>query len=256
MTDRSPSALRTLRERIRALELGGAAPGRVLPLGLPAIDAVLPRGGLALGVLHEFRGAGADEEDAAAPAGFITLLLARLVAAAGAPVLWCLAAADLYAPGLEALGLPPAQLVVARARTDAEILWAMEEALRAPAFAAVVGEVGVLNATASRRLQLAAEASGVTALALRRWREGRLAARERQKSSAAATRWRVASMPGALADGEPGVGRARWQVELLHCRGGGAGTWIVEMTDAPGAVAVPAELSDRPDRAERASGTG
>ena len=61
--------------------------------------------------------------------------------------------------------------------------------------AAVVGEIGRLPMVAGRRLQLAAERSGVTALLLRRWRNGAEAAAERDRPSAAVTRWRIASLP-------------------------------------------------------------
>jgi protein ImuA len=53
---------------------------------------------------------------------------------------------------------------------DAEVLPVMEEGVRCPGLAGVVGEIGPLSLTASRRLQHAAEASGVVALVLRRWR--------------------------------------------------------------------------------------
>src|SRR5471030_2981552 len=118
-----------LRARIQALENGRLC-GRVMPCGLAAIDAALPGGGLALGTLHEIVGAGADEEDGAVPAAFAASLLARLTRRTGGAVLWCLQADDLYAPGLAACGLPPARLIVARCRDDAEILWTMEEGLR------------------------------------------------------------------------------------------------------------------------------
>src|ERR1700680_1209947 len=85
-------------------------------------------------------------------------------------VLWCLPRPDLYGSGLAAHGLDPGQVVLVRAPRDAEILWAMEEGLRAPGIAAVVGEVGTLPAVVRRRLQLAAERSGITAFLLRRWR--------------------------------------------------------------------------------------
>src|SRR5215469_14130796 len=100
----------------------------------------------------------------------------------GGTVLWCLSRPDLYGPGLAAHGLDPARLVLVRAPRDAEILWAMEEGLRSTGLAAVVGEVGTLAAVASRRLQLAAERSGITAFLLRRWRDGGQAARERNLS--------------------------------------------------------------------------
>ena len=54
---------------------------------------------------------------------------------------------------------------------------------------------GALAAVASRRLQLAAERSGITAFLLRRWRDGGQAARERSLPNAAATRWRIAALP-------------------------------------------------------------
>ena len=46
-------------------------------------------------------------------------------------------------------------------------LWALEEALRSPGLTAVLAEVDRLTLTQSRRLQLAAEAKGVTAFLLR-----------------------------------------------------------------------------------------
>jgi protein ImuA len=246
--------LGALRARIQVLEQGGH-PRRAMPLGLPVVDAALPGGGLALGALHEIMGAGADEEDGAVPAAFAAALLARLTRHSAGKVLWCLAADDLYAPGLAASGLPPSLLVVARCRDDGDIVWAMEEGLRSAALAAVLGEIGALPPTAGRRLQLACETGGVTAFALRRWREGGLAARQRAAPSAAATRWRVAAAPGRET-GEPGVRVPCWRVELLRCRGGAPAAWTMteglaeaermEESDATGDVAVAAGLADRP----------
>src|SRR5207237_1163788 len=124
-------------------------------------------------------------------------------------VLWCLRRSDLYGPGLLMHGLDSARLVLVRAAQDDAILWAVEEGLRAgPAagLAAVVGEIGQLPMVAGRRLQLAAERSGVTALILRRWRSATEATTERDQPSAALTRWRVSALPSAEIAGEPGVG--------------------------------------------------
>ncbi len=186
--------LTALRERVQRIERPAARAHGVIPLGVAAIDRALPGGGLARGALHEILGMGGDEEDGALAAAFAAGILGRLVAATGI-VLWCLPRPDLYGPGLAAHGLDPGRLVLVRARRDAEILWAMEEGLRAPGVAAVVGEVGALAAVASRRLQLAAEHSGVTALVLRRWRNGAEATHERNRPNAAATRWRIAALP-------------------------------------------------------------
>jgi protein ImuA len=239
-----PAGLAALRERIRHIE----QPIRhgVLPFGIDAIDHALPGGGLALGAVHEILGAGGDEEDGAAACGFIAGLLARL---GSGPVLWCLKRPDLYGPGLLAHGLDPARLVVVSAPRDEDKLWAVEEGLRAPGLAAVVGEIARLPLVAGRRLQLAAEHSGVTAFLLRRWHNGMEAAAERERPSAAVTRWRIAALP-ARESNDPrlrqSVGSPRWRVELLRCRGGVPAEWIVEVADATGHVRLSPALADRP----------
>jgi protein ImuA len=243
MTERGH--LPELRERIRRIERPTAAIHGVLPFGIAAIDRALPGGGLARGALHEILGMGGDEEDGALAAAFAAGILGRLMATGNGMVLWSLPRPDLYGPALAAHGLDPAHIVLVRASRDPEILWAMEEGLRAPGIAAVVGEVGTLAAVASRRLQLAAERSGITAFLLRRWRDGGQAARERNLPNAAVTRWRIAALPSQPQRGEPGVGRPRWRVELLRCRGGEPACWEVEVADATGHVSLAAALADR-----------
>ena len=241
---RERTLLSELRERVRRIERSRLAIHGVLPFGVAAIDRVLPDGGLARGALHEILGAGGDEEDGALAAAFAAGILGRL--AGDGTVLWCLPRPDLYGHGLAAHGLDPAHIVLVRAPRDSEILWAMEEGLRTPGIAAVVGEVGTLAAVASRRLQLAAERSGITAFLLRRWRDSGQAARERNLPNAAVTRWRIAALPSQPLRGEPGVGRPRWRVELLRCRGGEPACWEVEEADATGHVSLAAALADRP----------
>jgi protein ImuA len=241
---RERTHLSELRERVRRIERSRLAIHGVLPFGVAAIDRVLPDGGLARGALHEILGAGGDEEDGALAAAFAAGILGRL--AGEGTVLWCLPHTDLYGPSLAAHGLDPARLVLVRAPRDGEILWAIEEGLRAPGIAAVVGEVGTLPAVASRRLQLAAEHSGITAVLLRRWRDSGQAARERNLPNAAVTRWRIAALPSQPLRKEPGVGRPRWRVELLRCRGGEPAYWEVEEADATGHVSLAAALADRP----------
>jgi protein ImuA len=239
--------LSELRERIRRIERPTATVHGVFPFGVAAIDRVLPGGGLARGALHEILGMGGDEEDGALAAAFAAGVLGRLARTGdGGTVLWCLPRSDLYGPGLTAHGLDPARLVLVRVPRDAEILWAMEEGLRAPGIAAVVGEVGTLTAIASRRLQLAAERFGITAFLLRRWRDEGQAARERNLPNAAVTRWRIAALPSQPLRGEPEVGRPRWRVELLRCRGGEPACWEVEEADATGHVSLASALADRP----------
>ena len=185
----------SLRERVRRIERPTAIAHGVLPFGLAAIDRTLPGGGLARGALHEIIGAGGDEEDGALVAAFAAALLARLAAAAAGIVLWCLPRPDLNGPGLAAHGLDQHRLVLVRTARDTETLWAMEEGLRASGVFAVLGEIGALPDVAGRRLQLAAERSGVMAFVLRRWRNAGQAARERVLPSPATTRWRITGLP-------------------------------------------------------------
>jgi protein ImuA len=205
-------------------------------LGLPTMDTHLPWKSLPRGALHEFAGAGADREQAAASAGFAALWLARLQKVG--PVLWVahaagLKAVDLHAHGLRRFGLDPRRLIVVAARRDEEILWAMEEGLKARGLSAVLGEIGKLDLTASRRLQLAAEAGGVAAFVLRRWCLMAAAEREAAQPIAALTRWRVAGLKG-------GNGGIHWRVDLARCRGGRPGSWILTEEEADGANTIHA----------------
>jgi protein ImuA len=226
-----------LREHIRKLERPSARPGGVLPFGIAALDAALPECGLAKGALHEIAGGGADEVMAAAATLFVAGILARLER----PVLWCAVAQDLFAPALAGVGLDPARLLYAAAPDEKNVLIAMEEALRCAGLSAVVGEFARLPMVASRRLALAAEKSGVMGLALRRRREGRA---WDVGLTAAATRWCVTPVASAPLD-VPGVGRARWRVELVRCRGGFGGVWEVEACDAQGCLGVFADMGVR-----------
>lgn len=208
--------LAELRGRIRRLEGVGGEEGRVLPLGA-GLDGALPDGGLPLACVHEVAAAGVQPGPAM---GFAAALMARL-AEPGRPAVWIGRVGELYAPGLAGYGLTPDRLVVVGARRDADILWAMEEVLRSRGVAAVLGEVAELDMTAARRLQLAAEAGGVTGLLLR-------PAGHRMPATAAVTRWILRPAPSRGEEGIPGVGAPRWHALLRRCRGGRPGEWLLE----------------------------
>lgn len=238
--------LATLREEVRALEkLGAARDRRVLPFGIDAVDGRLAGGGLVTAALHEIAGASASLSDDAAATLFIAGIAARLGAGV---VLWALGRPDLFAPGLASAGLGPDRVVYAECGRDEDVLAVMEEGLRHGGLAAVVGEVGRVAMASTRRLQLAAEEGGVTALMLRRWRRGvedPLAA-----PSATLTRWRLACAPSTPLPVE-GIGRARWTVTLVRQRGGEPHHWLLEATDAEGRLALPAQPRHRSDPADR-----
>jgi protein ImuA len=235
--------LAALRLQIARFE-GGSQKTKPLPFGLRAVDEHLPGGGLARGALHEMIESGLASEFA----GSTTLFTAGIAARLKGPVLWCLSRRDLFAPGLLRAGLHPDRVIYAEAEREREILPLIEEGLREKGLAAVVGEVTGMSLIASRRLQLAAEATGVTALVIRRW--WTLAEKDLvHLPTAAMTRWRIAPAPSELMPA-PSLGRERWQVELLRCRGAEPHTWIVEACDAKGRLALPADLADRSDQAE------
>lgn len=285
------ATLARLRSRIAALERGGAhtqdgpaaAGARALAFGLDAIDGHLPGGGLAAGGVHEVidgdgggTGArtGGHSGDPLALGGALTGLAAVLAGRAGRrPVVWIAprttARESLYAPGLAAFGLDPARLIAVRvptaggAKTAADTaLWALEEVLRSPVGALALAEVADLDLTASRRLQLAAEAGGGTGLLLR----PKAGERAVLPPTASLTRWRVAaaaSDPPAGAAVSRLPGRPRWTLELLRARGATPRRWLVEWNDerqgeggqadghAAGGLALVPPLRDRADRPDR-----
>lgn len=245
--------IEVLRSRIARLQATRAAerqPAASSGFGLPAIDHYLPSRGLEA-ALHEVAGAGPETEHAAA-----ALFVAGLLARRAGPVLWIQERPDLYAPALAAAGLTPERVIYLDAGRD--VLAAMEDGLRARSLAGVVGETSRrVTLTASRRLQLAAEASGTPAFLLRRSR--RFDDPRLLEPNAATTRWRVAPLPSpppiAEAPTVPGMARAMWRLDLIRCRGGEAASWIVEATNAQGHLTVVSDLSDRSAAADR-RGTG
>ena len=161
-----------LRDQIAALRAAVApdptATKAVLPFGIGELDDQLACAGLITQALHEIAPTTSTLSDDACAALFTAGIAARFASAPNANVLWALSHYDLYAPGLEQVGLGPAKLIHAEAREDADVLALVEDAARHGAFAAVVGEVRQASMTALRRLQLVAEDAGVPALLLRR----------------------------------------------------------------------------------------
>ena len=257
---RRTELLARLRAHVAGIEPGGAIPVTrpVISFGA-AIDAKLPWCGLPVGALHEVSGDGPDLEHAAAAAQLVAGALARLPGS----VVWALDRHDLFAPGLAGVGLHPDRVIYAEAGRARAVLLVMEEALRQRGLAGVVGEIdGRLALTASRRLQLAAEGSGVIGFVLRRSR--RHDDPVLSEPSAAVTRWRVAALPSGPSPHAPdlpgrgiqNLGRARWRLDLLRCRGGVPCSWVVEACDAQGRLGLAADLADRPAAASPRRATG
>ena len=232
-------ALAQLRAQIARIEGDSGWTSGVLPFGLPELDRRLPGGGLALGCLHEVAGGGNGAVDGAAGACFAAGIAARLPG----PVLWCVTLADLFSPGLAQAGLPPDRVIHVEAGDETSVLACMEEGLRHGGLAAVVGEAPRLAMTASRRLHLAARESGTVGIALRRWRRQQ-EAYDFGQPTAAMTRWRISVLPSAPLP-VPGLGRARWLIELIRARAGESLDIELEACDGTGHLGLPAALANR-----------
>lgn len=206
----------------RRVSLAGAKARPVVATGHAGIDYAL-NGGVTRGRVHEFLAAA---DDVGSGSGFAALLVRLL----GGEALWLVEeaawrqAGALYPAGLTAIGLDPARLIVGILPDAAAVLRAAVDGLRCPALGAVVielaGDPRALDLTASRRLALAAETHGVTAILLRLG--------GRAVPNAAQTRWRVAAAPSVpLPANAPG--HSAWDLELLRQRGRpDGGRWRVE----------------------------
>ncbi|WP_420961572.1 ImuA family protein [Brucella sp. IR073] len=238
MLDRVASpVIAELRERIARLDGGQGRVLDVLPFGVPDIDGRLPGGGLALGGLHEVAGGGNGAVDGAAAA----LFAAGIAGRTRGKVLWVVTRRDLFAPGLAQAGLNPDRLIHVEAGDEKALLACFEEGLRHGGLGAVVAEIARLSMTASRRLQLAAEGSGTIGIALRRWRRPAEAG-DFGQPTASVTRWRVSVLPSAPLP-VPGLGRSRWRLELVRCRGGESADFEVEACDAKGRIALSTPMA-------------
>lgn len=180
--------------------------------------AAAPRPGLR--ALHE--AVGTRPLDAAAT-GFVLAALPP----GGAPILWVQdrlsrrEGGRLYLPGT-GKPVPGAPILRVEVSHPRDVLWAMEEGAACAGLGAVVGEIhgdpAVLDFTATKRLALRAEASGVPVWLIRAGGAAGL--------SAARERWRVAALPSAPHPHDPGApGAPAWEAELFRAQGRPPGRW-------------------------------
>jgi protein ImuA len=256
-----PTALSVARNRAAVMaELRRLMPRmgeqrKPLPFGLAAIDSHLPNGGLACGALHEI--VPEAESYIAAAFGFIAAILGRIcspppqggreqrAASPCAHPLFFIAPTyglrpyrphgRLHGHGLNALGLDPARLILVETAHRKETLWAMEEAVRSAAPAAVVGVIDTLDLKLSQRLHLAATDAGLPLFLLR--------SAATLESSAAATRWRIGTAKAAR-DRFGLVTQPRWHLQLERCRNGRPGQWVVEYDHVAHRFSLAAALAD------------
>jgi protein ImuA len=165
-TGSAEETVRALRERLRRLEVESAyrqlEDSAPLSTGCPALDRLLPDGGWRRGTLVEWL---ADGRGSAA--GTLAMITAREVAREGGAVVVMDNRGDFYPPAVSLLGIDLDSLIVIRAGTEKDRLWALDQALRCEGVAAVWAPQDKLDSHNFRRLQLAAENSGALGLLLR-----------------------------------------------------------------------------------------
>lgn len=237
----SGDVLHALRKQVAAAQGRQAVAHGAVPLGHAGLDTALG-GGLGRGQLHEIFAA--TQEDGGSAGGFAAMLCAAAVRPGGT-IFWLREKAAearggcLHAPGLRELGVDPARLVLGVMDDALALLRVAAEVVRCPTIDIAVIELWksprALDLTATRRLAVAAESSGTTALLLR--------AEASPIPSAAHTRWSVAAAAagsgaqevraqealGARSQEAQAPGHPALEVNLLRQRGGAAGQhWRVE----------------------------
>lgn len=264
-----PDVLRQLAQRIEEIEAGGQARRATVPLGIPALDGILPARGLAGGSLVELLSS-AD----GAGAWTLALLMARQAAGERKRLVVVDGTGSFYPPAAARWGLDVSRVIVVRPRTARDACAAVNLSLRCSAIGAVIARCDRLNSLEFRSLQLAAEAGGGIGFLLRSVGQvskpvGQVSKPAKplaveQVSQPAITPGRLGNLPHGFAAVRllitpvASADKARrLQIDVLRCRGGKNGqSIIVEIDSETGAVRLPAPLAAaaagaRPARAAR-----
>lgn len=217
------SRIRQLAQEVRDLELAGrqATDKTTISCGCAGLDRCLPDGGYVPGSVIEYL-------RAMPGCGASTLAFTAAAAAMRATqgfVVVVDTQHNIYPPALTSWGIDLERLVLVRPQSDADALWAVDQALRTPAVAAVVADVERIDDRSARRMQLAAEQGGGLAFLLR-------PASARRGPSWAEVQWMVRPLPtssvGPLRASQPNAAEQsrRLQVQLVRVRAGKAGASV------------------------------
>jgi protein ImuA len=252
----------SLQRQVARLE-AGRPPDDDQPVstGSPALDSLLPAGGLRRGTLVEYLTASAGN-------GAATLALSAAREACREGRAFVVLDADtltrsvsegprsrFYPPAAAAWGIDLAAMLVLRPVNQADALWAVDQALRCPGVGAVWAACDRLDVRDFRRLQLAAECGRTLGLLFR-------PARLRGQPTWADVQWEVGQASSLPSPRVPKRGALHllptWmlRVELVRCRGKPGGesvllqldetdaTWREVPRHATHSLPLPAQLAD------------
>jgi protein ImuA len=216
------AALRRAMEALQPISAGISPQHASAGVGA-SLTAGLPGPGFIDGILNEAVTVPGDRPVAF---GFLFTLMAAALRVRAGPAFFIATRSTLrfgtaYGHGLSQLGVDVGRLFLVETDTDKDALWATEETLRSEAKPAIVtGAIaGSLDLTRSRRLNLAAAMHTTPLMLLRKAKNA--------GTSAAATRWRIASAPARL-DRFDTIECWRWHVTLERSRTGRTGQWQIE----------------------------
>jgi len=265
----------SLRHEVARLEAGRPPEDkRPVSTGSPALDRLLPAGGLRRGTLVEYL-----TPSAGSGAGTLALSAAREACREGRAFVvldWTTLARSasegnrsghFYPPAALAWGLDLSKMLVLRPASDADALWALDQSLRCPGVGAVWAACDRLDVRDFRRLQLAAESGGTLGLLMR-------PTRRRGQPTWADVQWEIRRRKDE--DGRMKVEKRllrrssfilrpssfhdpwswRLEVELVRCRGAAGGEAVLlELDEAAGiwrevsdhathSLSLPSQLAD------------
>ena len=245
--------LRQLRAKVACINtVAGGDSGENLTTGSKAIDRLLPRGGLRPDAITEWvaegDGCGAAALAMIAAATHLKSSVGSVASSSG-PFVVVSGPGNFYPPAAVSLGISADRIIWVQPNRHADLVWAIDQALRCESVAAVWAHVGAnLDDRDARRFQLAAEKGRTPGLLIR-------PAATRGRPSFADVRFHIDNQPQPAAmqhspaqrEGRavsPGRARAEpfstttqphaspWgrviQVTLDRCRGGTAGhsVWV------------------------------
>ena len=229
--------VQSLRQEIARLE-GSRRPasGEAVSSGCGPLDKLLPRQGFQRGTLVEWLVAGEGSGGES-----LAFLAAREACREGGALVVFDQAREFYPPAAIRLGIGTAGMIVVQAASQADNLWALDQALRCPGVAAALAWPEKLDGRTFRRLQLAAEQGGGLGFLVR-------PERVRGEPSWADVRLAVEPLPAT----GPHAPR-RLAIELLHSRGGANGKRVeMEIDDETHSLYLASPLADPATR--RAAG--
>lgn len=244
--------LQSLRQLCRGAVLVPSDARPRLSTGIPALDQLLPGGGLECGSLVEWL-------VPVAGGGACSLALQGIHSALQQRPAWAVVdpTGEFHSPAIQGWGIPLESLLLLRPDSVADTAWTVEQCLRCPAIGVTWVQTETLPERVLQRWKIAAEAGGGTGVLFR-------PAQARQQTSWADVRWLVeprnpswtregvaetgafprATNPVSVAPQALGTAGRRLSVTLLTCRGPFSGGAVeLDVNDATGDVRLVSTLA-------------